>query len=414
MTESNGRRGVSPIPIDELARSAGDFADAIGLPPGAYTDRDFFDFEIEAVFSHEWLCVGRTDQIPNTGDFFTITMLGEPLIVVRGRSGDVNVMSSVCQHRAMCITAPPERPQSEWLELPPETSGNQKNFRCPYHWWIYDLDGRLIGAPEMARTNNFDRSSIRLPQLAVEVWQGFIFVNFDRDAPPISPRLAHLEAWLERYHVDEMVTVDPQLVPGLPFNWKIMVENFMEGYHPDRLHKGIHDFAPSSGVWYAPYQRGDAALLGSMQATVIDGGFNPTYRALFPVIPTLTEEERWKQLFVYVPPTLLMGFQPDSAFWFTVQPTAVDRHNLTMAYIFPPSTVDLPLFPQLLETAIHGVELFNNQDLPANTAIQVGMRSRFAPRGRYSWQEQVLSQFNTWLLERYEAHEKRATEPLTR
>jgi ring hydroxylating enzyme alpha subunit len=182
----------------------------------------------------------------------------------------------------------------------------------------------------------------------------------------------------------------------------------MEGYHPDRLHKGIHDFAPSSNVSYEPFERGGAAIAGTIRTLNIDGGFNPTARAIFPVIPTLTEDERWTQVFAYVPPSLLIGVQPDSAFWFTVQPTTVDRHTLTMAYIFPKSTTELPLFPQLLDTAVHGVELFNNQDLPANTAIQVGMRSRFAPRGRFSWQESVLAQFNTWLLDRFESHERRS------
>ena len=397
-----------PIPLGSLDASAQDFTAAVGLPPAVYADPDFFAFEKEAVFGHEWICVGRVDQIPNVGDFYTITVAGEPMIVARGTQDEVNVMSSVCQHRGMCVTAPAQRPPSEWLELPPETSGNCRTFRCPYHWWTYDLDGRLVGAPEMGQTAGFARSDISLPRLRTELWKGFIFVNFDEEAPPLGPRLGKLDEVLANYHVEDMVTVQPETIGGLPFNWKIMVENFMEGYHPDRLHKGIHDFAPSRNAWYAPFEEGDAAMYGFMGATVLDGGFNPTQKAIFPIIPTLTEEERWRMMFAYVPPSLLMGFQPDSAFWFTVQPVSESSHTLTMSYIFPPSTLEVPLFGELLGTAIHGVELFNNQDLPTNTAVQRGMASRFAPRGRYSWQESVLAQFNTWLVGRYRAEDQRA------
>jgi hypothetical protein len=106
-------------------------------------------------------------------------------------------------------------------------------------------------------------------------------------------------------------------------------------------------------------------------------------------------------MFAFVPPALLMGFQCDSAFWFTVLPTSASSHTLTMAYVFPRATVELPLFRHTLDFAVRGVEFFNNQDLPTNTAVQRGMTSRFAPRGRYSWQEEILSSFNRWLIERY-------------
>ena len=145
-----------------------------------------------------------------------------------------------------------------------------------------------------------------------------------------------------------------------------------------------------------------------MHAVHPDGGFNPTEKIIFPLIETLTEQERWKIQFAYIPPSLLIGLQPDSAFWFTVQPTSVDSHTLSMAYIFPPSTPQIHLFSEKLHAAIQGVELFNNQDLPTNTAVHAGMKSRFAPRGRYSWQESVLAGFNTWLVERYTAADKRA------
>lgn len=393
----------SPIPLDSLRRSRGTFADAVGLPPEAYADAAFHEFEMDAVFGAEWLCVGRQEQIPEVGDYLAITRAGEPLIVVRSKDESIRVMSAVCQHRAMCITASVDRTDDDMLDPPDLQSGSGRSFRCPYHYWVYDLDGQLVGAPEMNQTTGFDMGDISLPGLAVELWQGFIFANFDANAAPLAPKLAKLDTALANYDVESLVTVDPFTIPDVPFNWKIMVENFMEMYHQSRLHHGIHDFAPSSGASYFDAETGDVAMFGYSQTLEPDGGFNPTMRALFPPLPGLTMEDRQRIVFALVAPSLLMGFQADSAFWFYVDPTGPTTHALSMAYIFPESTVELPDFGERLEEAIAGVSMFNRQDMPTNVATQIGMQSRYAPRGRYSWQEAVLAQFNSWLVDRYEA-----------
>jgi phenylpropionate dioxygenase-like ring-hydroxylating dioxygenase large terminal subunit len=245
-TDAVATEWTCPIPRAELEISARGFEQSVTLPGACYTDPEFFRFEMEAIYGHEWICVGRSDMVPNPGDYFTITVTGEPLIVVRDQDGAVQVMSAVCRHRGMVITAPGYATPEHWLDRPRESSGNCRNFQCPYHWWTYDLSGRLVGAPEMHRTPGFERRDWQLPKLSVELWKGFVFVNFDAEAPALAPRLAALDEYLANWHVEDMASVHPETIPGLPFNWKVMVENFMEGYHPDRLHKGIHDWAPSS------------------------------------------------------------------------------------------------------------------------------------------------------------------------
>ena len=132
---------------------------------------------------HEWLCVGRAERIPEPGDWFTVTICDEPIIVARDKAGDVRAMSAVCQHRAMQVC---------------EGEGNDTTFKCPYHHWIYGLDGRLLGAPAMERTEDFDKTAGASAPLAVEEWQGFVFVNFDADAAPLAPTLARYEPYLEQ------------------------------------------------------------------------------------------------------------------------------------------------------------------------------------------------------------------------
>jgi phenylpropionate dioxygenase-like ring-hydroxylating dioxygenase large terminal subunit len=407
----------SPISLDVFEPSTVEPADAVGLPPDAYTDPEFFHFEVEATFGHEWMCIGRVDQIPNAGDFFTTTLAGgEQVIVDRTADGRINVMTTVCQHRGMCITAPAERPKGEWLELPPDVSGNTRTFRCPYHWWIYDLEGKLLGAPEMHERTSFNRADFGLPTLGVEVWNGFIFANFDKNAAPLAPRLQKLTKILENYHLEDMVSTEPETLVDLPYNWKIMVENFMEGYHNNRLHNTLYDIekgdAPTketmlSGI-FTEYEPGDGAIAGAGVTAHRDRGLNPTQRALFPPIDTLTEEERWHMVYAYVPPSLLLGVSTDSAFWFLVTPRTADTFTLQMSYVFPRPTMELRLFSHLFQQHVAGVEFFNSQDLPANIAVQVGMHSRYAPRGPLSRQDNFLVQFNQWLLERYREADARA------
>ena len=398
----------SSIELEELLKSRGTYRDAIGLPPKVYSDPDFFVFEREAVFSSEWLCVGREEQVHKVGDYFSATPAGEPIIVVRNSESEIRAMSSVCPHRGMCVTADLDGIDDEnMLEPTKFLSGNVRYFRCPYHWWVFNLEGQLTGAPEMKDTDCFRVEDTSLEKIALEIWNGFVFVNFDINADPLGPSLEKLEKVVKNYDLSKLKTVDPAVIPDVPFNWKIMIENFMEMYHNSRLHKGIHDWAPSAGApgtpsSYSEFEPEDGAMFGFNPSLEMDGGFNPTYKALFPPLPNLTDEERQRVVFAFVPPTLLIGMQSDSAFWFTVNPTSPETHELSMAYLFPEEVLEIPLFDELLEAAIRGVGYFNRQDIPTNIATHLGLSSRFANRAHYSWQEAVIPQFNSWLVDRYE------------
>ena len=399
-----------PIPIEELEVAAQHVDTAVGLPPRCYVDPEFYEFEKTAVFDTEWLCVGRASQIPEPGDYFTATLVGdEPVVVVRNKDGHINVMSSICQHRAMCITAPSERNRDEWFADPPECSGSTRNFLCPYHWWTYDLDGVLIGAPEMNKRPGFVRSDISLAHLAVEEWQGFGFCSFANEPTPLGPRLAPFEKMLASYHLDEMVTTEPEILP-MPFNWKIFAENFMDAYHSLRLHASLYDFTDADtknetllGGTFPPLEPGSVGLGGCGRTGFKDRGMNPTQAALFPPNPTIEEEDRWNVIYLYVAPSLLIGVHSDSAHWIAVQPTSAKGSVMTSAFLFPESTTKIKLFDQLFEQHCKGLELFFDQDMPVAVASQLGLNSRFAPQGPLSKEDFFRSQLAEWLLERYRA-----------
>ena len=180
--------------FDAMQSSILDVNQSETLPPACYADPAFFEFEKEAIFFREWLCVGREAWIREPGDYFTASHVGEPLIIVRNQSGRIKALSAVCQHRAALVA---------------EGHGKKRAFLCPYHHWSYSLDGQLIGAPAMERACDFNKREIRLPEIRLESWLGFIFVNFDPGAPPLAPRLTAVADILKNYDVFDRGGVIP-------------------------------------------------------------------------------------------------------------------------------------------------------------------------------------------------------------
>ncbi len=364
-------------------------AHAETLPPELYTEAAFLDFEREAIFMKEWLAVGRAEQIPENGDWFTIDLMGEPVVVLRSKEGDIRAMSAVCQHRAMQLC---------------DGTGNDSTFKCPYHHWIYGQDGRLLGAPAMDKTADFDKSDYGLSTLQVELWQGFIFVNFDASAEPLTPTLDRYNPYLTNYDLENAVCPSTFTLEGMPWNWKVMFENFNDGYHATKLHQFVQDFCPSEmSAFPVPWNDDSNVVFRTAGYTHIDGGFNATHRAIMPVYPDLTDEERTRSTFALIPPMLCLGTGADQCFYFIVRPTGPETIDVEIGYIFHPSALDDPLFEEKLILSDTGVQVFVRQDQEVTEKVQNGLRSRFAPRGRYSWQEESHVQFNRWLVQRYRA-----------
>jgi phenylpropionate dioxygenase-like ring-hydroxylating dioxygenase large terminal subunit len=382
------------ILTDELLETFDDsilpVSEARTMPPVIYTSDEFLEFEKRALFDHEWLCLGRASRIPEPGDWFTSTINDEPLIVARGKDSVIRVFSAICQHRGMQVV---------------DGEGNCGTFKCPYHHWIYGLDGRLLGAPAMERTEGFDKKDFPLPPLKVELWQGFVFANFDLDAAPLAPAFRRYEPYLEHYDLETAVCPGTFTLHDLPWNWKVMFENFNDGYHANRLHQIIQDFCPSDKAMFpVPWEDDSGVMFRTNGYTHIDGGFNATRKALMPIFPKLTEEERWFSTFALMPPTLCFGTAPDQAFFFLVRPKSATTIDVEIGYLFDPSALEHPMFDDLFTMSDAGVQVFVKQDQDATTKVQRGMQSRFAARGRYSWQEETHVQFNRWLVQRYKKH----------
>ncbi|MDE1180018.1 aromatic ring-hydroxylating dioxygenase subunit alpha [Paraburkholderia sp.] len=380
-----------------LDRSAAPVGQAETLPPVCYTDPDFFEFEKEAVFNHEWLCVGREDWVRNPGDYFTTSIIGEPLVITRNARREIKAMSSVCQHRAMVVA---------------EGFGNARALLCPYHHWAYSLDGELIAAPAMEATEGFDKKDFCLPTMKVECWQGFIFINFDHEAAPLAPRLVALDAVLANFDLTNAEGPRPDKPFHFSWNWKVMFENNNDGYHANRLHHGpLHDFVPSSLATFPEQLPSDTAGYYRFNGTLhADAAFNPTQKALFPIFPKLTDEERNRMLFANLPPTLSLVMSVDSVIFMILRADSAGTHFVDQGVLYAPGAMKDPLFEKRVDMSMSAVSDIIAQDLHVDEMVQMGLQSRYAVRGRYSWQERAQQELNAWLVPRYQAAHDRAGE----
>jgi len=170
---------------------------ALTLPGRAYVDQALFDRECETVLAAGWHCLGRCDEIPNAGDYFTTDLLGEPLLIVRGDDGVIRVLSNLCRHRAMPLA---------------EGHGNTDKFVCSYHAWSYARDGALRSAARMQATA-LDKKSCRLPRFRSEEWRGFLYVSLDDEAAPLAPTLEGLEGVVGPYRTSWRGITCPSSIP---------------------------------------------------------------------------------------------------------------------------------------------------------------------------------------------------------
>ena len=362
------------------------------LPPEAYFSPAVYDLEVERIFRRDWLCVGRVDQVPNPGDYITADIVGEPIVVTRDENGALHALSRVCRHRFMDILAP---------ELC-EPRGNLKRLTCPYHTWTYKLDGEYVGmlsaAPEMKEVE-FDKGTCRLPQYGIDVWKGFIFVNLDPTAPPLSPQLTDLDELLGAFDFSDWKVVHTLDWGEVAANWKIAVENGAEAYHHIGTHKDTLQALwpgqftrpdPTDGLWFSAHM----PVSDAFASTDTDGNrLHPTF---LPTVPGLRPDQLEETLIVGVFPLFFFALSPDFVSWFEWWPTGPGSHTTKIHMVVPPGSMDAPGAEEIVQQVMGYVHQIQSEDAVTIIGVQRGLRSATSYSGRLSHLERPI-----WQLERY-------------
>jgi Rieske 2Fe-2S family protein len=354
------------------------------LPGRFYHEPAIWELERDRLFSRAWVCVGRADHFPAAGDYRTVTVGLENVVILRGDDGVLRGFLNVCRHRGARVC--------------PAASGHARTLQCRYHAWTYGLDGRLLKAPGLHGLAGFDRQEFGLVPVALEVWQGLVWITLaeeraplrDQLVPQLDSRLGSAER-LAPYRIGELA-VGRSIEYEVGANWKVVVENFMECYHCAPMHPELVRLLPAFRQGATQEYGLGTALADEAEALTWSG------RAPAPPFPGLPAGHERHYFGLVLRPNVLLNLLPDHVIVHTLTPLAPDRSRVVCDWLFAADAVARPGFDP--DDTVRLFDRVNRQDWEVCEWVQAGVRSRaFQAGGVFVPIERKIRGFNDYVLE---------------
>jgi len=360
--------------------ASGPVEKAFSSPPELYTNPAVLELELRNIFEQEWHCPGLAAEIANPGDYVTFSIGDQQVFSIRQKDGTIKSFSNVCRHRMMQLL---------------EGSGNTKVIVCPYHAWTYNHDGSLRGAPHMEKTEVFNRQEFCLPEIRTEVWNGWIYVTLNSKARPVAELLAPMHDLVARYRMDKYVPCASQ-EHVWHTNWKLLTENFMEGYHLPVAHKA------TVGQWIG------------LDDTVFPAEANPhftwqtftkgetaTYGRAAEANGYLKDEWRYTSIMPTVFPCHMYVLAPDHVWYLSLRPKGVGEVHVRFGVALAPERLDaFPNREAALKDLISFFDHVNEEDRTVVEGIFKGAHGKLAQGGPLSYLEREIHDFQKYLVSR--------------
>src|SRR5437762_11195936 len=362
------------------------------LPQKYFVAPEVFAEEQETIFSKQWLLVGHQSQIPDAGDYVVRQVIGESLIVIRDKSGEIRGFFNVCRHRG--------------TRLKEDACGHASAIQCPYHAWTYGLDGRLIGAPHMDEVPGFEKSEYSLNSVNLAMWEGFIFVNLaDREARLRSEATARqrsgdpisLERWFAplkgKFSHWNMSILRPakRIEYDVRANWKLMFENYSECYHCPGVHPMLSKSSPYDS---AENDLREGPFLGGFMKINPGKSLTMSGNACAAFVGKI---ENLQQVFYYsIFPNMLLSLHPEYVMVHQLRPQSPERTLIVCDWLFHPDAFNRSDFKP--DDAIEFWNMTNKQDWHVCELSQQGIASRAYQPGPYSSREKIPAAWDEYYL----------------
>ncbi len=345
---------------------------ALALSARFYTDTRAPALDASAVFARSWQLVCHQSQLSDVGDHVVTSIAGLPLLIVRSDEASIRAFHNVCRHRAGPIASCNGRGATA--------------LRCRYHGWTYGLDGVLRGAPEMGRTPDFDPADIRLPEVRVQVWQGLVLVATG-EAPPFDEFVAGIDARLGPDRALDGYEFHHRASWEVACNWKVYVDNYLEGYHVPHIHPGLNSvldyrsYITETATWYSfqfsPLESG-ADLYGSGEA-----------------------------LYYFLYPNAMLNILPGRLQTNRVLPLGVDRCRVEFDFYYAPDSGAEALARRANDIAFS--DEVQDEDVTICQDVQRGLASGSYEAGRLNpLRENAVHHFHELLRRAYRDSDERA------
>ena len=333
-----------------------------------YIDPTILELERSKIFRRTWQLVGTLSQscgevngakrtIADPETFFTAELAGEPIVIVRDKQGTLRAFSNVCRHRAGPIA---------------QGSGCKNVLRCGYHGWTYALDGRLIGTPDVEGVEFFDRSTMGMVPLRMETWEQFIFVNFDAHAEPLATFLGEIPRQARGFEFDGLQMVERRDYV-IDCNWKVYVDNYLEGYHIPIAHPGL-----MREIDYAGYRTETFRYYSQQFAPIRAMKSEDAGERLYAPGKTGLQEA----LYFWVFPNLMVNIYPDNVSTNVILPISQDKTLTIFEWFF--HDAGSTATRERVRKAVEFSDQVQQEDIGLCESVQRGLRSSTYDRGRYS------------------------------
>ncbi|MFE5807686.1 aromatic ring-hydroxylating dioxygenase subunit alpha [Streptomyces sp. NPDC056491] len=375
---------VPEAPARRAAPGAATAGDTPGpaLPARYYTDPDTAAAETRNVFGRSWQIVCHESDLPNPGARLAATVADREVLVVRTEDGDLAAHLNVCRHRGTRLVTTPEP--------------DGKAIRCPYHGWTYRLDGSLVGAPEARQIPCLDKPKLGLFPARVESFLGFVFVNLDLDAVPLAESCAGLAEAVGHYAGTDLVPIGRARIHDLAAaevqqaNWKVAVDNYLEGYHVPVAHPGLMRLLDYQG-YTCEIEESYALFASPLRDKPSSNWAERLYQRIAAPMPGLAEADRriWRYAVIY--PNTLIDFYPDHVLAWTAIPTAVDRVAVPGAFYTRRGTSLRTRLARRLN--IHIGWITNDEDAELVARVQKGLSTPGFEPGPLSRRESAVGWF---------------------
>ena len=357
--------------------------EASAMPPEMYHSSKIAKRERKQIFNQEWLCAGLSNTIPKAGDYLSYEIGDQSIAVIRQKDGSVAAFANVCRHRMMTLL---------------EGSGSCKNKRimCPYHAWSYDIDGSLKSAPHMQHRPNFDKKDYGLAPIRCEVWEGWIYVTLNNDAPSVDEHLSELQGIVADYRMANYVPIVQQ-DHIWNTNWKMLTENFMEGYHLPVTHRetvGGHfpveetqfsDLPPNPAFTYQLYTKKETAPVGTAH----------------PDNKRLKGKQRRTSVLPTIFPSHMISLAPDHLWYLSLQPIGYNQVSIRYGAALAPEVLAASEDPdKLINDVIEFLDKVNEEDRGVVEGIFKGSKGSQSSAGPLCWLERENHEFTQYIARR--------------
>ncbi len=365
-------RTAAPIDPALIERVLVPFDRALTLPAEAYGSPRVLEWERAHFFEGSWMCVGRGADLPEPGDQRAVAVGERALLLVRGDDWALRAFFNTCRHRGHEL-------------VPPGESRHARGIKCPYHAWVYGLEGDCRATPRFGNVPGFDRSIFPLVQVRSAEWHGWAFVNLSGDAPVFDDHVGNLGIAVDDYAPERLVSGASHEYE-VRANWKIVVENYMECYHCSEIHPELCRVTPPetgdraygeapSGVWTG----GPMVLRDGAETMSLTG------ESLGAPIPSVPDSKRREVGYAALLPNLLISPHPDYVMTHRLVPLTPDRTWVECSWYFPPEALGRPGFSP--DYASEFWDITNREDWEACESVQRSVRSGGFRQGPMSYWE---------------------------